>query len=347
MRKTTIVLGAALGGFLPGCVPQFADDLSQVEGFRVLAVRADPAEAPPGGQVTLSALWATPEGETVEASDVTWALCTKRRELTEPGPVSPVCLAEFEDGESENLEYLESGESAAASLPRDVCRYFGPLASPPEPGSVVGGRPADPDLTGGYYQPVLVGQDEATLGTIRLLCGATNLPLTEIRNFNQGYRPNEHPDFESILRRSDDSSEEIDPAQTLEVGRGQEVDFRVEWSSCPEEPECGDGLCTPGENSTNCSEDCRTDPVGCTGAEFYLYADPATRTVTTQRETVTVAWFTTGGSFASSSTDDPEGNDFTENVWTAPDEPGTLNIWLVLRDNRGGVSWRTLEVEVE
>ncbi|MCB9553847.1 MAG: hypothetical protein H6705_18585 [Myxococcales bacterium] len=35
-----------------------------------------------------------------------------------------------------------------------------------------------------------------------------------------------------------------------------------------------------------------------------------------------------------------------EFVWTVPDRPGLQTVWVVLRDNRGGVSWieRTIDV---
>jgi hypothetical protein len=33
-------------------------------------------------------------------------------------------------------------------------------------------------------------------------------------------------------------------------------------------------------------------------------------------------------------------------VWIAPAEPGRVTLWVVLRDDRGGVAWRTPFVEV-
>jgi hypothetical protein len=294
----------------------------------------------------MTVLWATPEGESVEADDVLWGFCNQRKELTEPGPVSPTCIAEFGDESSEVIGYLGSGESAEGTISRDVCRFFGPLAPPPEAGSTVSGRPADPDLTGGFYQPVLVGQDEPSLGGVRLLCGTPWLSQSELVLFNQGYRPNEHPEALAVTRELEDESEEIDVDQPLAVRAGEEVRLRVSWPSCPEDPECGDGLCTMGENSAECAEDCRTDPVGCAGAEFYLLADVETRTTVPRRELVSVAWFGSGGTFDSSTTDDPDGRDATENVWTAPEETGPFTLWLIVRDDRGGVSWQQFRVEV-
>jgi hypothetical protein len=336
---------SALSTLLAGCVPEFADDVSQVEEFRVLAIRSEPAEVAPGGHVDLSVLWATPEGETVEDSEVTWALCSQRKELTEPGPVSPACLSDFGEEGSEIVSVLGTGPTAEATISSGVCRSFGPLSPPAEDGGGAG-RPVDPDVTGGFYQPVLVGQEAATLGGVRLGCGTPWLPQDQLVVFNQGYRPNEHPAFASLTRESDDDSQELGDGDTLAVEVGEEVRLLVSWVGCPSQAECGDGLCTMGENSTICAEDCRTDPVGCTGAEFYLLADVETRTAVPRRELVSVAWFTTSGTFESSVTDDPEGEDSTENVWTAPEEAGSTALWIVLRDDRGGVSWRQLRVEV-
>jgi hypothetical protein len=352
MKRARSSLAFLLGTVVPsivavGCLPEFDDDVSQVEGFRVLAIRAEPAEVEPGEAVTLSVLWAVPDGETVQEDQLSWGFCTQRKELTEPGPVSPGCIAEFGDPDSEIIGYLGSGASAEGAIARDVCRYFGPLAPPPEPGTTTAGRPVDPDVTGGFYQPVLVGEDEPTLGAVRLACGTPWLSQSELVNFNQGYRPNEHPEFSGIWRESEDSSEEVDPEVPIEVEVGGALQLEVRWEACPEEPECGDGLCTAGENGTSCADDCRTDPVGCTGGESYLLADVETRAVLMVREKVSVAWFTTGGTFATSTTDDPAGDDRTENVWTAPGEAGAFSLWLVLRDDRGGVSWRELQVEVQ
>jgi hypothetical protein len=98
----------------------------------------------------------------------------------------------------------------------------------------------------------------------------------------------------------------------------------------------GDGLCSLDENVESCVEDC-TDNPGCGGAENYVHFDPATLTLTTRREAIGVAWYTTGGSFAQARTgrapEEPEAS--SDNVWTAPDEAGDDTLWVVLRDDRG------------
>lgn len=60
-------------------------------------------------------------------------------------------------------------------------------------------------------------------------------------------------------------------------------------------------------------------------------------------ENLRYAWFATAGSFSSGNTGGPTdafGNDpplFTK--WTAPEEPATVRLWVVQRDERGGTFW--------
>ncbi|MBC8070316.1 MAG: hypothetical protein IAG13_18430, partial [Deltaproteobacteria bacterium] len=112
-------------------------------------------------------------------------------------------------------------------------------------------------------------------------------------------------------------------------------------------PSCGDGQCTLDEDAAACADDC-PERAGCTGAEWYARFDPITQEIADTREAIAVAWYATGGSFDAARTgragDDPART--SDNVWTAPSEPGVVTLWIVLRDDRGGVSWRTLAIEV-
>lgn len=65
--------------------------------------------------------------------------------------------------------------------------------------------------------------------------------------------------------------------------------------------------------------------------------------VQTGEEGAYYSWFSTGGDFSESITRRPD-RDVT---WTAPEEPGTYPIWLVVRDGHLGTSWCRTEVVVE
>ena len=60
-----------------------------------------------------------------------------------------------------------------------------------------------------------------------------------------------------------------------------------------------------------------------------------------------VAWYSSGGTLDTESTgragDDPA---TTSDGWTAPSQAGTVHLWIVLRDSRGGVDYASQDVVV-
>jgi hypothetical protein len=68
-------------------------------------------------------------------------------------------------------------------------------------------------------------------------------------------------------------------------------------------------------------------------------------------EQLYVQYFTTGGTFefASVVVYDPRQGRLSnsENEYRAPKAPGQYDLWMVLRDNRGGVSWERTSIDVE
>ncbi|MBX3261552.1 MAG: hypothetical protein KF782_17850 [Labilithrix sp.] len=349
--KRPLSLSFAAAACALACVPKLADDQARIAAPRVLAVRASPAEAKPGLPVTLTALIAAPAGASATGDGLEWAMCLARKPLTELGPVAQECVDRFGEG-GEDFLRLGRGASVTGTVPADACRRFGPLAPPATAGGVAG-RPVDPDLSGGYHQPIVLGSEAgAALASVRLACGVIGVPNAESVRYGQGYRPNENPEIDRVEIVSGEARV-IEPgveAPGASVAPGSRVELRASWAACPREPVCGDGLCTAGENQSSCADDCRDEPRGCTGAETYLWANPETRTVQERREGVRVAWFSTGGVFAEDQTgrseQDADGTD-TSNVWTAPSERGPVRLWTVIRDDRGGVGWRELAVAVE
>lgn len=330
------------------CIPNLPDDLSTIRTPRILAVRSVPAEARPGGSVQLTALVAAPPPFAAPAEQLEWALCTTRKPLTELGPVAQECIDGFA-GAREDFVRLGRAATVSATVPQDACRRFGPAAPPAEAGGAAA-RPVDPDRTGGYYQPVIVGGDVGTaLASVRIACGLAGVPNAESVRFTQGYRPNENPAIDRLEIVSGTGVREITKSGA-HVPRSARLELRVTWAVCPRAASCGDGLCTSGENQASCAADCRDRPRGCTGAETYLRANLETRVVEEHREGLSVAWFASSGSFADERTGrsevDPDVADST-NLWTAPDLPGLVRLWIVLRDDRGGVGWGEYMVEVD
>ncbi len=331
-RPSLIYAWGALA--LGGCIPELEDDTARITAPRVLAVRAVPAEAAPGDSVRLEALVASPEAT---RPDVAWALCTARKPLTELGPVAAECLSG-----GAGAQPLGAGPGVTTLLPKDACRLFGSLRPEPKPGEPAG-RPVDPDPTGGYYQPVIATlQGEETLGNVRLSCGLLAVPQAEALRYNGGYVRNQNPELEAL------TLEGVEPAPpgSVHVEAGARITLHASWASCPEEPSCGDGLCTAGENATLCPEDCRGG-VGCSGAEVYLAYDAEQRRVVTRREALIVSWYVTAGELSERRTGAARGATSATTRWTAPRQAGVARLWAVLRDDRGGVAYREVEVQVD
>ncbi len=83
-------------------------------------------------------------------------------------------------------------------------------------------------------------------------------------------------------------------------------------------------------------------------AESYLYFDRDAQTLVVRREAMRVSWFATGGSFPVDAIavgeDDPATSVTT--TWHAP-AAGPAYLWFVLRDSRGGIATRMMQVAVE
>lgn len=85
-----------------------------------------------------------------------------------------------------------------------------------------------------------------------------------------------------------------------------------------------------------------------TSAETYAYYDPVTAFVVDRRETMRMSWFASAGAFEHDRTGrTPEEREtFTENAWNAPSSAGTVHLFVVLRDDRGGVAFASRSIEV-
>ena len=319
VRLPSTALILALGS---GCAPDFDVDLSAVRGPRLLAIASSPAELKAGEQTTLSALVAVPPGSSAPA--VSWSLCLERKPLTELGPVNAECL---DLGNDAARVELGRGDSALATLDQDACRLFGPLRPPAVAGEPAG-RPVDPDITGGFYQPIVASLGGvAALGAIRIDCDPANLNRDDALRFRSQYRANENPRIRELLQFASGSAEPLEPDApgALEVPAGEPLPLRVSWDECP-----GDAACS--------------------GAEPYVWYDREAQRVAARREGISVAWYTSRGHFASEQTglDESEAGDrhHSENTLHPGAEPGPITLWLVIRDTRGGQSWQTYLLQI-
>ena len=156
-----------LGPTFFACRPELGDRESLVTRTRVLAVRGEPPEAKPGEVVAWTLLVASPNGP-LATPIASWAFCATPKLLTENGAASAACL------EGDRVRPLAEGAPAIeAAIPGDACALFGPQVTSADL------RPRDPDITGGFYQPLRVtvfDRDEPALafGLQRIRCALAN-----------------------------------------------------------------------------------------------------------------------------------------------------------------------------
>ncbi len=205
---------------------------------------------------------------------------------------------------------LDEGATASALLPSDACQLFGSELEPQSPDRPPS-RPRDPDFTGGYYQPVIVGLDGAlSVGLQRLRCNLVGASLEDAQAFRARYVANRHPRV-ARLRVLQGGVERADPV----IAAGSRSELVVEWAS----------------------ED----------AEVYPVFDVVAQRLIDRREQLRVSWFASSGHLAEARTG-PDDLDAlsARNEWIAPATSGPVHLWIVLRDERGGVDWRELDLVV-
>jgi hypothetical protein len=243
--------------------------------------------------------------------------------LGDPGAFNPACFVDASSG----LLPLGMGGSVQGTVPEDACELFGPDTAPAQPGEP-SPRPTDPDSTGGFYLPVRVEEDgQYSVAPERVTCQPGGVTQKVFVAFSEGYKPNQNPILTSLSRVTDDGgATSLAPnaagaAPALIVAPGERVSLSAEWPTCP-----------------------TGEATACSGAETYLYIDPTSREITTQRESMVAAWYATGGTFDADSVGRAADDLGTTavNGWTAPNSSGAVQaveLWVVLRDARGGIGW--------
>lgn len=340
-----------MGAF--GCAPDLDGGASLVNRAELIAVSSQPAEAKPGEAVEYRALYVAPDAD-VDSSALAWGFCTVQKPLALIGPVAPDCLSE----DSPDLLAIGNGAQvmgAKVEIPKDACSTFGPTPAQPKPG-LPPSRPTDPDPTGGYYQPVVVRVPtdtvpEYVVGVTRLDCGLSGASQEQSIAYTKRYRRNENPLLEQLVVRrasGDEESAEFEQPPKIVVAPGERVTLSARWAACPTSAACGDGFCTSGEDVSSCAQDCEQGS-GCSGSELYPVLDTEAHALVDHRETIRLSWFATSGRFDHDTTGRPEAEaaqNFSDNPWTAPAQAGTTRLWVVLRDDRGGTSFRAFQLDV-
>lgn len=344
MRRAAVLCAVALAA---ACKPDLNDTVSIVTEPLLLAVQSSPAEAPVRTDVKYTALVVGPDG-VLGAAPIQWNYCNYRNPLSNLGPVAVECS---EPGNA-SLKFLGDGVGASGAIPDLACTNFGPNP-PAATAGMPAGRPVDPDTTGGYYQPVSVfleqpggARPQTVIYDMRLSCGFSGANQDAQGALTARYHLNQNPSVASLSAGGTTLAPD-GGGKTNPVAAGAKLTFEVAWPSCPVTDTCGDGVCGADESAMLCPGDCKV-PHGCAGAERYVNFDLGAQSVVDAREGIQVSWFATAGIFDADSTGRQSSDTAltSDNGWKAPSTPGTVHLWVVLHDDRGGVGWGSYTLAV-
>jgi hypothetical protein len=329
MRRSSFVIAALLCA--GGCQMINQGDPSYVTGLRVLGVKAEPPEVAPGSSTTLTALAVDTQNRPISVS---WAYCTSSPPLG--ADVDPNCAGQINAMPTPSyIHPFGTGVSAMMVMPQLTADQMGVLGSP--------------DRSGGVYLPVSL---LTTAGTDSVNA-IYHLRVTEPSSLPPA---NTNPLFAGLYQ--------VMPTKGTPTDGFQEMDGGT-WSS-------GTDLLTsidPGTQLTVHSGDKLQLRAYFTAASAEKYmapgrvTDAGTSPPRSTTETLDMSWFSTAGTFS----DAPSsmmgttmgmgmgGGGFNRNpdqILTMdnnlPASGGTIDIWVVGRDNRGGSTdllHRTLKLQ--
>jgi hypothetical protein len=316
MRGGALLLSTCCLAAAAGCKPDLGAPESLVTGPRIIGVRGLPPEAAPGAMVAYD-MFAVDVTGTVAAPDVGWAQCLTPAPPALANDVSDQCLTVKDDSPS-------PAPTFSAALPSNACSLFGPQTPPVMKGQPPV-RPADPDTTGGYYQPVrAVWQSTGLIAFAleRITCRLANAPATAANDYASMYTANKNPVLADLVVGSTAGA-------TVVYTAGQS------GGAQPGAVTAGEKVVLQGDFSDD-------------SAETFLVWDLVAQQLVQQRESLRVSWYATGGAFEHDVTgrgsDDP--TTYTQNNWVAPTTSGRVHLWAVLRDSRGGIDFAAAEIDV-
>jgi hypothetical protein len=319
MNRVALALLVLWSAAAAGCKPDLGAPQSLITGPTILGIRGTPPESAEGGTATFDALTVDASG-TVMAPPINWALCLAPNPPANGNDVSNACLSIPDDTAT-------PAPTFTATLATDACTLFGPIAPPPMKGQPPM-RPADPDTTGGFYQPLrATWQSDAgpllAFALQRITCTLANAPTDIAAMYAADYVPNNNPLVTDLVLDPAGAATSLYVAgQTgstqagATVSAGQQVTLQADFSA--------------------------------DSAETFLVWNVLTLTLDMQRESLRLSWFATGGAFEHDATgrSPTETETFTQNTWTAPVTPGPVYFWTVLRDDRGGIDFAQAEIDV-
>jgi hypothetical protein len=302
MNKLPLAFSACV--WLAACEPDFTP-YNELEGMRVLLVRAEPPELGEGQTSTLDALVYQPEGKVPELG---WSLC--------PWPSDPndgfrcaVSQATW------NAAWRAAGLSGSAPLLDLGNASTAALSFPGDRGQA---RRLCEALTRALDSSATLPPDCATRfpWTVRLTARSGTARVDAVKDvdllIDEKLVPNRNPTLSALRSEGKGGSTILEPDAPTKLAAGEDHELRVEPAS--------DALET-------------YVPTPALGEP----AKPA------DEESLTFTWFVNQGSTDLVRSTYKKGVETmqkaTHNVWEAPDQTGDARLIVVVRDHRGGVGF--------
>lgn len=300
-----------------GCGEQPLARRSRVSGPRVLAIVAEPPEVRPGERVSIRAVTG---GLTMEPT-FRWWVCARPEATTTFSAASTFGVAEpdqgcFGDAAVGTVELPSRGPSVTLSVPADLLTRIDAL-------SAVYGR-------------------RLPVETLRTLARTVGLPFTIALEMSHGTTT-----VRAIKRVvvKDTMDPNVNPPRPRfrfgiapDGGHGGVAIVPLEGDDDP----CGREDRAPLQVHPGQRVEIAPDPNESAWLQEYDTLDSSGH-ISRLRETAFYSWFATDGWFSADRTRIPTRNTF----WTAPNRPGSVTHWLVVRDGRGGTSVCRYVVDVQ
>lgn len=348
MRRTELFGLGALALLALGCGPEF-DPSNEIQTLRVMGVQKDRPYAQPGDEVNLQMLWHDAEGRT-DIQRAWLGGC-----VNPPGDLYYGCFARYGEiaGQGEELPFGNE-DSFRVSIPADI---ISGREGPVEPGQQRYGLyivffalcAGDLDL-----QPEAAADAEGSAGLpIRCLDRQTKQPLGS-EDFIVGY--SSIYSFEGVENQNPTFSADSE-------GRGE---FLIDGKSAL--ADCLDADCQgapeveidcSADDDPRCIEACSDDgEPSCPAIEIapsierIVERDDVTSSLdgSDVAEQMWVNYYLDRGAISEVRllNDSSTGwNDEYRGELRAPKDPGPLQVWAVAHDNRGGMGWSRITLQVK
>jgi hypothetical protein len=340
-RFSRVALAALCGLALLGCGPQF-DPPSELKSLRILAVQKDEPYAKAGDTVNLSMLWQDASPKHLDAQgnprpiQITWdSAC-----VNPPGDLYFGCFPQLAQA---TLAQLGTGDQFSVTIPTDIIHASGDPKQPPYGTAFVFFA-----ACAGTITPVVPTEDSP----LPFACKDPNSgALLGSEDFVAGYSTiyvfNDFTNSNPVLTDASQQGHFTFQAQTFDATC---VDASCLTLASPTDP-CaspGDARCVP-----ICADD--GDVQKCTGYDLKPVIDgtlPANAEADTAAELdygraydeeMWIDYYADHGNFSPPVKllrDAQTGFSAAyDTKFYAPKDAGPIQVWAVVHDNRGGVSW--------